>query len=190
MIKTIKEIFLFLEDGNNRKTFVVPAGTYLQKVNCLINDQDIGRWEYPQPELQNHYVEEKLWRSLPEYFVEVVSDEPEIKKMVKEFADLLDRQDINEVFKSIKESDEEQLEKIEKHFSYINIPPDNLDLYVKIKDLETQLFMEKEKSRPAGTKTIQQETEQVSQSWTHGGAPTYTYVLNKTGKDKDSKEGR
>lgn len=183
MIKTIKEIFLFLEEGNRRKTYVVPVGTYLQKVNYLINDSDVAYWEYPQPELQNHYIEEKDWKSLPDYFVEVVGDEPEIKKMVKEFADLLDRQDINEVFKSIKESDEEPLDKIEKHFSYINIPPDNLDLYVKIKDLETQLFMEKEKSRPSGTKTIQQETSTVSQTLTHAGLPSYTYVLNKTKKD-------
>ena len=183
MIKTIKEVFMFLQDGNDRKTFVVPAGTYLHY------DYERRRWYYPQPELENHCIEENVWRNFPEYFVEVIGDEPQIKKMVKEFADLLDRQDIKEVFESIKNDDEEPLEKIEKHFSYINIPPDNLDLYVKIKDLETQLFMEKEKSRPTGAKTVQQETT-VSQApvWTSTGTDSYTYVFNNDTKESQEKQ--
>ena len=132
MIKTLKEILIKKDDG---KLTLIPAGTY------LIN-KGFDKFYFLHPDASDIYMESWHIEELPDRFIEVVSDEPEIYEIIKKFSDLLDRQDIQDVFDSIEKLDDETIQRIRKFFDVSNVK----DLVDKVKDLESQLFLEKLKN--------------------------------------------
>jgi hypothetical protein len=132
MIKTLKEILIKKEDG---KLILIPTGTY------LINKGFDDKFYFLHPDASDLYMESWHIEELPDRFIEVVSDEPEIYEIIRKFSDLLDRQDIRAVFDSIEKVDDETIQRIRKFFNVANVK----ELEDKVKDLETQLFAERMK---------------------------------------------
>ena len=131
MIKTIKEILVSLDN----KMHVAPAGTY------LIN-RGFDKYYFLLEDLKDTYLETRHIENMPGFFIEVVSDEPEVYGLIRKFSDLLDRQDIDDILNSIDLTDNETVKRIRNFFGG---GESAIELRIKIKDLETQLFLEKAK---------------------------------------------
>jgi hypothetical protein len=132
MIKTLKEILIKKENG---KLAVIPTGTYLL-------NKGFGKFYFLHPDASDVYMESQDIEEFSDRFIEVVSDEPEIYEIIRKFSDLLDRQDIRDVFDSIEKVDDETIQRIRKFFNVANVK----ELEDKVKDLESQLFIEKLKN--------------------------------------------
>lgn len=127
MIKTIKEILIVRTD---KKPLTIPAGTYL-------SHEAGDKYFFQYPGAEEIYMEGNIVVDMPDRFVEVHEEEPEIYHIVRKFSDLLDRQDMESIISSVELTDHETISRIRKFFGGDDI----VELKKQIKELETKLFL-------------------------------------------------
>ena len=144
MIKTLKDI-LIVEKG---ESIIIPAGTYAEA-------DDNYNFYFFGSEAEGYYVSQKTVETYTDMFIEVNVNEYEILCLLKTFLSITNRLSVprfQEILHSIKESHPD----IIKEFLGLLGQEDVNKLHLRIKELESQIFILKMK-----------ESQPVTQPYTH-----------------------
>lgn len=133
MIKTLKEI-LIVEKG---ESIIIPAGTYAEA-------DDNYNFYFLGSEAEGYYVSQRTVENHKDMFIEVNVNEYEILCLLKSFLGITNRVSVlrfQQILHSIKESHPE----IVKEFLDLLGQDDVSNLHLRIKELESQIFILKMK---------------------------------------------